>query len=409
MCSNKNAWMRGCAASSLLACAALAAVALPLPAPAGAAPPAARVIGPSIQAAIQAAARAPGATRRVTGPSPTEFDAPHATTEDSSLCAPNCGTIAFANNDQGVVVGFYTDKNVVPHGFIREPNGKIHEFDAPGAGLGHGLNEGTVAYAVNNQSVVAGEFEDPQLVFHAFVRDAAGAFTVFDAPGAGTGAGQGTVVYNINTSGATSGVYIDTSGVYHGFLSAPGGPVTGFDPAGSVYTQVCLETCHNDAGAIVGYFVDAGGVYHGFLREPDGSITQIDAPGALQASNSGTLAASINADGEITGYYYDANGVGHGFLRYPKGRYVTFDAPKSNAAGTYAFSVNYFGAVTGATSVFDGFERLPDGSTETFIAPDAVHEPGFHGTRPSTLNITGEVAGFYIDAAGLVHGFVWNP
>lgn len=36
--------------------------------------------------------------------------------------------------------GFYTDTNIVPHGFLRKTDGEIVSFDAPGAGLGYGLD-----------------------------------------------------------------------------------------------------------------------------------------------------------------------------------------------------------------------------------------------------------------------------
>lgn len=32
----------------------------------------------------------------------------------------------------------------------------------------------------------------------------------------------------------------------------------------------------------------------------------------------------------------------------------------------------------------------------------------WHGTRPSTNNSAGNVAGWYIDNAGLNHGFIWK-
>src|SRR5271156_1221096 len=73
-----------------------------------------------------------------------EFDAPGAATSVSTVCGGNCGTFAYANNDHGVVVGSFTDEFVVPHGFVRKRDGRIITFDAPGAGLGSFLNEGTV-------------------------------------------------------------------------------------------------------------------------------------------------------------------------------------------------------------------------------------------------------------------------
>ncbi|MBV8280694.1 MAG: hypothetical protein JO347_01365, partial [Candidatus Eremiobacteraeota bacterium] len=46
----------------------------------------------------------------------TEFDAPGATTVDSPVCdnqftGPGCGTLAYGINDEGTIVGYYTDAN----------------------------------------------------------------------------------------------------------------------------------------------------------------------------------------------------------------------------------------------------------------------------------------------------------
>jgi hypothetical protein len=54
-----------------------------------------------------------------------------------------------------------------------------------------------------------------------------------------------------------------------------------------------------------------------------------------------------------------------------------------------------------------GFERFPDGQFANFDAPHAALG-STAGTRPST-NAEGEVAGWYIDAGGLNHGFLWIP
>src|SRR5271165_7154701 len=149
---------------------------------------------------------------------PIEFDAPGAAKVSSPACAPDCGTLAQVNNDLGVIVGYYTDEYVVPHGFLRNPDGKIISFDAPGAGLGHGLDQGTVPYSINDLGVIAGQYQDSNYVFHGFVRYPDGSFTTFDAPGAGTAAYQGTFAYVINPEGATAGGYIDGNNLTHGFV-----------------------------------------------------------------------------------------------------------------------------------------------------------------------------------------------
>src|SRR5579863_2371691 len=125
-----------------------------------------------------------------------EFDAPGAGTVSVPACAPYCGTTPLANNAEGAVVGFYTDPHVVPHGFLRHRDGAFVSFDAPGAGLGHGKNQGTVSYSINDLGIIAGQFEDSSNVYHGFVRSPDNAFTTFDVSGAGTGANQGTLAFN---------------------------------------------------------------------------------------------------------------------------------------------------------------------------------------------------------------------
>src|SRR5271156_273378 len=67
----------------------------------------------------------------------TEFDAPLAGT------AAGLGTYPLANNSEGSVVGYYIDANSVFYGFLRQPDGKLITFDAPGAGHTPGTFEGT--------------------------------------------------------------------------------------------------------------------------------------------------------------------------------------------------------------------------------------------------------------------------
>ncbi len=328
-----------------------------------------------------------------------EFSAPGAATVASPACQPLCGTVAFANNDEGFVVGTYTDPNVVPHGFIRTPWGSFISFDAPGAGLGAGLDEGTLAYSINDWGAVAGQYEDPNLVFHAFIRYPNGSFVTFDAPGAGTGAFAGTVALAINIEGDTGGYYADNSGTFHGFVRSKGGPAVSFDPSGSVATFVCQETCLNDEGAAVGYYVDADGVLHGFLRMRDGIVTSIDAPGAGTAAGFGTLAASINNAGEIAGYVVDDNNVAHAFIRHADGRF----GPDVNVPGAYTgagggtviYGINAAGMTTGVWEdvnlTFHGFARSRDGHIARFDAPGANDGVPFAGTRPTMINAWGEV------------------
>lgn len=44
-----------------------------------------------------------------------------------------------------------------------------------------------------------------------------------------------------------------------------------------------------------------------------------------------------------------------------------------------------------------------------FDSPGAATTIANQGTRPSANNIWGEVTGWWTDAAGLNHGFIWLP
>jgi len=323
----------------------------------------------SLTASIQSSAQQPQNKNQCHEPQLVEFDAPGAATVSSPVCAPFCGTVAYDNNDLGAIVGFYTDSEIVPHGFLRTPDGNFVSFDAPGAGLGAGLNEGTVAYAINDLGVIAGQFQDSSYVYHGFVRHWDGHFTTFDAPGAGTGAGQCTWAWDINVFGTTAGTYVDASNVYHGFVRSPQGVFATFDPTGSILTYVCEETCLTPDGTMAGDFFDSSIVSHGFVRHPNGTFTTFDDPEAGAGTAhppQGTYPFSINFGGATTGQYFDASYNAHGFERFSDGQFVNFDAPDA-APGSAA------------------------------------------GTRPSTNNAEGQVAGWYIDAGGLNHGFLWIP
>jgi len=349
---------------------------------------------------------------------PIVFDAPGAATVSSSACAPYCGTMPFANNDLGVIVGFYTDENVVPHGFLRKPDGEIVSFDAPGAGLGYGLDQGTVAFSINNLGVIAGQYQSSDYVFHGFIRYPNGSFTTYDAPGAGTGAYQGTYPCEINLEGETAGVIYDGNNVAHGFVRSPSGKFTSFDPPGSVNTYPCSQADSlNDWGAVTGYYLDATNTYHSFVRWPDGTISEFRGPNEIKGGYLGTIALSIDDLGVIGGYYHDANGgVNHAFVRYPDGTLTVYNDPEAGKGplqGTFSGRRNLWGASAGssidANNIVHGFYRAPDGKFTNFDAAGAGKGGFPQGTLPYCINAQSQVIGFDTDDNTLNHGFVWWP
>ena len=146
------------------------------------------------------------------------FDAPDAT----------AGTFPLAVSSGGQIAGQYV--NISTHGFLRNFDGSIIEFDVPNVkdtypssinskgqivGSTDSVTGGhvqgflrsanghfspiaypgsthTYAYSINDSSVTVGQYADSNFVFHGYLYDASGSFTSFDAPGAGTANGQGT-------------------------------------------------------------------------------------------------------------------------------------------------------------------------------------------------------------------------
>jgi hypothetical protein len=130
----------------------------------------------------------------------------------------------------------------------------------------------------------------------------------------------------------------------------------------------------NIFGASAGYYTDSNSLQHVYLRSFVGQATTFNTPGdaSLGANCISDCSLGLNDWGAVTGVYFDANGVGHGFLRTPDVKVVSFDAP-------------------GAASV----------------TPQA---PWFWmGTLPVTINDDGVIAGYYIDANNVSHGFLRFP
>jgi hypothetical protein len=348
-----------------------------------------------------------------------EFDAPGAATTVAPQCGSGCGTQPLANNDSGTVIGYYTDDLVVPHGFIRTRDGHFTSFDAPGAGLGAGLDQGTVPISINDRGVIAGQYEDSNNVFHGFIRYPDGSFVSFEAPGAATAVtsqcapiGCGTLAYSINEDGETAGIYVDSAGAQHGFVRSRWGDITTFDPPGSAGTMVCEETCINREGTVTGGFIDATQTFHGFLRHRDGTLVTFDAPDAGVGGGAGGGGASITDRGEIAGYILAKDGTYYGTIRHRDGNFSPNYQFPAAGPGTVFYSINVCGVTAGdyldQNFAFHGLSRWPSGEVKTFDAPDAGGG-ALQGTRSSTNNVEGEVTGWYVDATGLNHGFVWRP
>ena len=306
---------------------------------------------------------------------------------------------------------------------------RIVSFDAPGADLTPGDNNGTYPSGINVFGFIAGSYQSADTVFHGFLRSPGGKFTTFEAPGADTTAGSfnGTSPNSINDLGAITGSYSDVNGFSHGFVRSPDGNFTTFDvPGVGGYGSTPLAI--NLEGAIVGYYTDSNYSFRAFLRSPDGKFTTWIGPDACTGNGSegcyGSGASNINAFGTIAGGFQDNSGVHHSYVRNAEGKLQTFDVP---GAGTGSFQgtgcpgcalgLNLWGAIAGiysdANSVNHGFLRSPDGTITTFDAPSAgtssYQGTGCFSDCPVSLNDWGAITGTYIDANYASHGYLRSP
>src|SRR5262249_21733486 len=116
-------------------------------------------------------------------------------------------TAAYAIDNDGIATGYYSVDEGNHPGFIRETNGKLDIFHAPGD------DNGTYPNAMTNKGVIAGTYYDFYSTAHGFVRHSGGNIAVFDV----TGDTYGTNVLDINTHNATTGHWGSEDGFVHGF------------------------------------------------------------------------------------------------------------------------------------------------------------------------------------------------
>ena len=351
-------------------------------------------------------------------PSIASFDAPGADLNPGDYN----GTYPSGINAWGTITGSYQDTNSVFHGFLRSPDGKFTTFEVPGAGTSP--YDGTSPSAINDLAAITGNYWDAKGFSHGFLLSRDGIFTTFDVPGAG---GYGTTPRAFNLEGAVVGTYTDSKYSFRAFLRSPDGKFTtwiGPDACKGNGSEGCYGSGAsniNAFGTIAGGFEDNSGnfVHHSFVRNAEGKLETFDVPDAGTGSYQGTgcpgCNVGLNQLGAIAGIYSDANSVNHGFLRSPDGKFTTFDAP---GAGTGSYegtgcssdcpvSLNDWGTIAGiyidANYVLHGYLRSPVGKIVT------VDPVGSTYTFLDGINDLGAITGYYVDANNVYHGFLTVP
>jgi len=214
-------------------------------------------------------------------------------------------TVVYGINPRGKAVGGYKGIGGTDHGFLVD--GDVFEtVDFPDAsGLGF---YPTIAYGINEQGYIVGKYTD-SLGTHGFLKDSSG-FTTIDVADSAGDAYPTTIAYGINRQGQIVGSFTDSSGKSHGFLEDNGIfiEINASDTLGETAADTFAYGI-NPQSQIVGAYMNNTGS-HGFLYD-NGIFTSINVDFA-GATN--TCVFGINRHGNIAGSYLDSNGKTRGFL-----------------------------------------------------------------------------------------------
>ena len=221
-------------------------------------------------------------------------------------------------NQDSSVVGFYDSADGRRHGFIARPTTQDEHASAIREAVFDYTFESIEVEGVNFLELTASsDYEDyaghtpspdddGKMVGFTLID---GVFETYDFPGS-----KGTYFYALGNNGVAAGHYEDSDGLYHGVI-LENGELRQWDFPGAV--QTFIHGISDATGMLTGHFIDAEGVRRGF----SGDLI-IEYPDA-----EATFAEFVNAEGLIVGSYIDADGKYHAYGRAPDGRFITIDVP----------------------------------------------------------------------------------
>lgn len=194
---------------------------------------------------------------------------------------------------------------------------------------------------------------------------------------------------------------------------------------------------NNSGSRVVGSFQDSSGAFEGFIYNGR-SYKALVAPN----SNAMTRANGVNKSNLVVGDFRGTDGFNHGYF-YSQGKFTQFDIG-GNIRSTYINGINDVGNFSGQAddpninafvsidgvvtvftvsgnqsvafginnsntavgtfypppfTVYHGFSRAADGTITQ------IDFPGSTSTSCLGINDSGQITGFYLDSAGIVHGF----
>src|ERR1051325_788548 len=258
------------------------------------------------------------------------------------------GTFAQGLNNNGQIVGYYTDNASHKHGYLYS-DGVYATIDnlQVVSGTNNRVYSDTLLEDINDNGVIAGY----SIIAGGFGASGPQKFTANGFAGFFTGNypnnGGGGPALGINNQGQVvgyyDGIFLPNTQQRNGFLNTSGN-VTVIDFPNAQKTEAHAI---NNLGQIVGNWIGTDsnlpGVVtsHGFFYN-SGVYSFFDAPGGVN----GTFAEGINNANLIVGNYVDGNGISHGYeFNRPTGVYTTLDVPGSTQ--TFLTGINDLGQING--------------------------------------------------------------
>ena len=219
-----------------------------------------------------------------------------------------------------------------------------------------------------------------------------GVFTTYDFPGS-----KNTYFYALGNNGVAAGYYEDSDGLHHGVVLEDG-ELRQYDFSDAV--QTFIYGISDATGALTGNFIDASGVRRGFSGD-----AIIEVPGASE-----TYADFVNASGGMVGSYVDANGLYHIYTLTPDGRFVFLENPPSQAAKVeylFVHGISDAGVIVARAKLVGSVPRTSVGTFQHGLQEFKV--PGSVSTEGWNINQDGSIVGHYDSPDGRRHGFIARP
>ena len=253
----------------------------------------------------------------------------------------------------------------------------------------------------NNNGEVVGYYTDSQNKIVNFIYSG-GVYKPIDYL---NGQPSKLIAAGFNKLGRVVGTSIPASGSFEGFIASSGSYISITNKSTTPSSLVLSDI--NDLGQVVGYFRNPDGLTQSFRLDCQSFVvTPIENSNAL--SGLGTYATAINNDSHISGLFLDAQSVFHGFI-YNGESYNTLDHPNAvslgSPNGTYVNGINDYDQVVGNYIDAGGTSHGFMFSGGQFVNIDVVNALN---TYPSSINNYGEVTGYFVDSLG-THGFLAKP